>query len=267
MGNGDDSDLIRGFARLRNKIDAVAPDVLMIFDTHWFTTGYHLVDAGPSYSGVFTSDEMPWYLNGLAYDYQGCPDLAKICQTVAEERGVASLAIDDPKLARHYATLNVVTRLPARERVVTVSNCQNCRTEHYLEMGAVVAEAIRRSGLRVVLLASGALSHKFNQIDWVQTHPRIYHWENVSSPENIARDLEVIEHFRHGRHDLVLDRFDEYRSIPWEGWGGHYLQMIGALGGSACRLTGETLSDYENARGTGNIHCWFDVPAAVGTAP
>ena len=37
--------------------------------------------------------------------------------------------------------------------------------------------------------------------------------------------------------------------------------MVGALGGAACRAQGETLSEYENARGTGNIHMWFDTQA------
>ena len=46
MGNGADSDLIAGFDRLRAKIDAVRPDTVIIFDSHWFTTGYHLYDAG-----------------------------------------------------------------------------------------------------------------------------------------------------------------------------------------------------------------------------
>ena len=34
--------------------------------------------------------------------------------------------------------------------------------------------------------------------------------------------------------------------------------MIGAMGGADCRARGEALSAYENARGTGNIHVWFD---------
>jgi hypothetical protein len=74
----------------------------------------------------------------------------------------------------------------------------------------------------------------------------------------VASDLEVIELFKSGRHDVILDRFDEYRAIPWEGLGGHYLQMIAALGGRECRAKGTVLSDYENARGTGNIHIWFE---------
>ena len=33
--------------------------------------------------------------------------------------------------------------------------------------------------------------------------------------------------------------------------------MVGAMGGADCKAPGEPLSDYENARGTGNIHVWF----------
>jgi 3,4-dihydroxyphenylacetate 2,3-dioxygenase len=264
MGDGRDSDLIPGFDRVRAKIDAVRPDVLVIFDTHWFTTGYHLYDGGEAFAGTYISDEMPWYLYGQNYDYRGAPDLAKLCQTVAEERGVMGRAIEEGTLPRHYATINVVNRLRARERIMTVGNCQNCNSDSFLRSGEVVGEAIRRSGYRAVLLASGALSHKFNDIDWKQKHPRIYHPDNVSDPRLVASDREAITLMEQGRHDLILERFPtDYAKIPWEGLGGHYLQMIGAMGGAESRAPGEPLSDYENARGTGNIHVWFDVAPAL----
>jgi 3,4-dihydroxyphenylacetate 2,3-dioxygenase len=259
MGNGADSDLVPGFDRVRAKIDAVKPDILVIFDSHWFTTGFHLIDGGERYSGTYISDEMPWYLYGQKYDYRGAPDFAGLVEQVGVERNVASKAIYDAGLPRHYATINVVNKLCKTEKVVSVSTCQNCQPKHYLESGSVIGEAIRRSPYRVVLLASGALSHKFNEIDWVQGHPRIYHESNVSRPENIARDKEAIALLEQGRHDQILQDWDaRYRPLPWEGFGGHYLQMAAALGGPACRAKGVALSDYENARGTGNIHMWFD---------
>ena len=95
---------------------------------------------------------------------------------------------------------------------------------------------------------------------WKPKHPRIFHESNVSRPENIASDKQAVELFKQGRHDLVLERWDgEYRKVFWEAFGAHYLQMVGALGGTDCRIPGTPLSDYENARGTGNIHVWFDV--------
>ncbi len=266
MGNGEDSDLIGGYARLRAKIAAAAPDVVVILDSHWFTTGYHLVDGGERYQGNYISDEMPWYLHGVPYDYRGLPQLALEIEAVSRERGGYNRAISHPELGRQYATINLVKQLrlePSGTPVVTVSSCQNCEWPHFLTSGETIAEGIRRSGLRAVLLASGALSHKFNAIDWKPKHPRIFHESNVSRPENIASDKGAIELMQQGRHDSVLERWnDEYRKLPWEAFGAHYLQMLGALGGAACRAQGEALSAYENARGTGNIHIWFATEAA-----
>lgn len=262
QGAGEDSDLIAGYARLRAKIAEAKPDAVVLFDTHWFTTGYHLVDAGRHYSGMYTSDEMPWYLHGVPYDYRGHPQLAQAIETVSRERGGYNRAIAHPDLGRQYPTINLVKHLRFEDPaipVVTVSSCQNCEWPHFLASGEAIGEAIARSDLRVLLIASGALSHKFNGIDWKPNHPRIFHESNVSRPENIASDKGAIELLRQGRHDQILERWDtEYRRLPWEAFGAHYLQMLGAMGGAACRAEGETLSAYENARGTGNIHIWFE---------
>lgn len=266
MGAGQDSDLIAGYARLREKIAAARPDVVLVFDSHWFTTGYHLIDGGARYQGSYISDEMPWYLHGVPYDYRGHPEFALAVEAVAKEKGVPSRAICHPDLGRQYATINLVKQLRLELMdvpVVSASCCQNCDWPHFLQAGEVVGEAIRRSDLRVVMLASGALSHRFNRIDWTPKHPRIFHEDNVSSPENVASDKGAIELFKQGRHDTILANWnDEYRKRTWEAFGGHYLQMLGAMGGADCRARGEVLSDYENARGTGNVHIWFDTQEA-----
>ncbi len=262
MGNGEDSDLIPGYARLRDKIAAAKPDVVMVFDSHWFTTGYHLVDGAARYTGSYISDEMPWYLHGVPYDYRGHPELALAIEAVSREQGGYNRVINHPELGKQYATINLVKHLRLEQAdipVVTVSSCQNCDWKHFLKSGEAIGEAIRRSDLNVLLLASGALSHKFNGIDWKPNHPRIFHESNVSRPENIASDKAAIALMEQGRHDTVLARWDDdYRKKPWEAFGAHYLQMLGAMGGAACRAKGEALSAYENARGTGNIHIWFE---------
>ena len=262
MGNGEDSDLIPGYARLRDKIAAAKPDVVLVFDSHWFTTGYHLVDGAARYTGSYISDEMPWYLHGVPYDYRGHPELALAIEAVSREQGGYNRVINHPELGKQYATINLVKHLRLEQAdipVVTVSSCQNCDWTHFLTSGEAIGEAVRRSDLKVVLLASGALSHKFNAIDWTPNHPRIFHESNVSRPENIASDKAAIALMEQGRHDSVLARWDDdYRKKPWEAFGAHYLQMLGAMGGAACQSKGEALSAYENARGTGNIHMWFD---------
>ena len=264
MGAGEDSDLIAGYARLRAKIEAARPDAVLIFDSHWFTTGYHLVDGRARHQGSYISDEMPWYLHGVPYDYRGHAALAQQIEDVSRELGGFHRNITHPDLGIQYPTVNLVKQLRLEQMdlpVVTISSCQNCAWEEFLVSGQQIGEALRRSGLRVVMLASGALSHKFNDIHWTPKHPRIFHESNVSRPENVASDKGAIALMAEGRHDAILERWDdEYRRLPWEAFGAHYLQMLGALGGASCRAQGEALSDYENARGTGNIHIWF--PAA-----
>jgi 3,4-dihydroxyphenylacetate 2,3-dioxygenase len=258
-GDGRDSDLVAGFKRVRDRIEASGADTIVLFDTHWFTTGCHLVDAGAHYEGTYISDEMPWYLHGQQYGYDGDPELARLCAIVAEERQVIARAIDEPTMARHYGTINIVNAMIRGQRVMSVGSCQTAATENYLEMGEVVGEAIKRSDRQVVLLASGALSHKFRNINTVPPNPRIYHPDNVSSDFNRESDYRVIELLQQGKHQQILENFDsEYRRLPWEAWGAHYLQMVGAMGGANCTAKGLALSEYENAHGTGNIHMWFD---------
>lgn len=261
MGNGQDSDLIAGYARLREKIAAARPDVVVIFDSHWFTTGYHLVDGGARYRGTYVSDEMPWYLHGIHYDYRGHPALALAIEAASRERGGFNRAVQHPELGRHYATINLVKQLRLETSdipIVSIGSCQNCEWPDFLASGEAIADAVRRSGLRVLMLASGALSHRFNGIAWKPNHPRLFHESNVATEEHAASDKRAIALMKDGRHDLILERWDaEYRRMPWEAFGAHYLQMLGALGGTACRAKAEQLSDYENARGTGNAHLWF----------
>jgi 3,4-dihydroxyphenylacetate 2,3-dioxygenase len=261
-GAGQDSDLIAGYNRVREKIEALRPDALIIFDSHWFTTGFNLIDGGDHYQGTYISDEMPWYLFGVPYQYRGHPELSMIIDGVGREERVRTRVIRHPDLGRTYATINIVKQLRLDMLdipVVSASCCQNCRWDQFLPAGQVVGEAIRRSDLRVVLVASGALSHKFNNIEWVQKHPRIYHEDNVSSRENVESDRRAIDYFVQGRHDLILENWeDDFRKHNWEAFGGHYLQMLGAMGGAACCHKGQVMSEYENARGTGNVHIWFD---------
>lgn len=265
-GAGRDSDLIAGFARLRHKLDAARPDTLVIFDTHWITTNMHVVAGAAQFRGIYTSDEMPHVLHGIAFDYPGAPDVARLVEEVARERDFAALNAADPHMANHYATLNLVAKLRRDEKVLSVGCCQNATLDHYLQMGDAIREAITRSKARAALLASGALSHLMTVYDAPRKDLRVFHPDNVSDPRHVRLDQEIIALFAEGRHDTVIERYPELRAASYEGRGAHYLQMVGALGGRRCRARGTALSEYENARGTGNIHIWFDLAERAAAA-
>ena len=120
----------------------------------------------------------------------------------------------------------------------------------------MLAEAVRRSDRRVVVLASGALSHKFWPLRELRQHegadPR-----HIVSPAHRAADEKVIAMLERGDHAGVLAGYPEFRTYSPEGRFAHYVVMAAALGGPAWTSPGIRYSDYENAAGTGMIHLWF----------
>ena len=266
MGAGRDTDLVEGFARLRARIDATAADTLLIFDTHWFTSGRHVLAGGERYRGTYTSGEMPWILHDIDYDYPGAPELAREIARTGQAHGVPVENTVNPHVTPEYPTVNLLGPLWRGERVLSVGICQNARAHHFLAMGAAIGEAIGRIEARVVLLASGAMSHRMVDMDFVPSVPRWWDPGNISDPANARLDREVLALWSQGRHDVVIERYPELRAASYEGLGGHYLQMVGALGGRDCRLRGEPLSEYENAMGTGNVHVWFDTATGEAAA-
>src|SRR5580698_3718187 len=76
MGGGVDTSMVEGFGKLRQAIDAVGGDTLVIFDTHWFTTVEHIVAGRARFEGVYTSEELPNLIRDHPYNFPGAPDLA-----------------------------------------------------------------------------------------------------------------------------------------------------------------------------------------------
>lgn len=258
MGNGRDSDLVEGFARLRRKIDETGADTLVIFDTHWFTSGRHILAGAAHYKGIYTSNEMPWILHDIPFDYQGAPELAAEIAKVGERKGVPVENATNEHIHPEYPTVNLLGPLWRGERMLSVGICQNAKAHHFLAMGEVIGEAISNTGTKAVLLASGALSHRMVDLDFQPRNPRWWDPENISDPRHVVLDHEVMEAWSRGDHAAVIGRYPELRAAAYEGLAGHYLQMVGAMGGTRCTARGQQLSEYENAMGTGNVHIWFE---------
>jgi aromatic ring-opening dioxygenase catalytic subunit (LigB family) len=245
--------------------DRLDPDTVVVFDTHWFTTFEFVISSHARRAGRYTSDELPRGMSQMPYDFPGDPELARLIAEEGDRAGTWITPIDDPYLPIHYPTVNLLPFLQDDERWVSVSTPQTGESDDFLLAGQAIGAAIARSDRRVVLLASGAMSHKFWPLKALRDH-------EPSDPVHIrtdahrAADLERLEWLRQGRHDLVIDTMQEFLRFTPEGRFGHYLQMIAAIGGRACRAPGEMFSDYESAVGTGQAHIWFERPAAGWTS-
>ncbi|WP_326608983.1 catechol 1,2-dioxygenase [Streptomyces scopuliridis] len=263
---GRDFTLATGLARLRREVvDTTDHDAVLVLDTHWATTTETVITAHAHRSGRFTSDEMPSEVSQIPYAIPGDPELARAVATAAEKDSLWLSANDDSHLPIHYATLNLWSYL-GRPDVpwLSMSVCQTATTEDHLLLGAVVAEAVDGLPRRVLVIASGGLSHGFWPLaelrDRMAGDPA-----NIVSPAARAADEQRIAWLEAGRHDRVIATMPEYRRHLPEGNFGHYLTLAGALGGSGCTASARRYGEYENAIGTGQVHLWFDHPAGGWT--
>lgn len=255
---GKDFSLATGLQRLRREVvDQVAHDAVLVLDSHWFTTTEFIVTAHARRQGLFTSSEMPLAFAQVPYDLPGDPELARAIGAAAEAAGMWAVPVDDPHLPIQYATTNLASHL-ALPGVpwLSASVCQTATVADFLAFGRVLAKAIEATDRRVLLLASGGLSHAFRPLNDLRARmggtP-----ENIVSPEARAADEARIAWLAAGDHARVIATMPEYQAFQPEAGFGHYLSMVGALGGEACRLQGEAFSAYESGIGTGQVHLWF----------
>src|SRR5712692_5989237 len=265
LNEGKEISLVPGLRRLRAEVfETLDYDTVVVLDSHWFTTVEFVVSAHEVRAGLFTSDELPRGMCRIPYDWRGDPGLARAMAALGEQHGTWITAIDDPYLPVHYATVNLWAYLGRGldKRWITVSNtAQTGDTEDFLRAGRALGEAIAQTDRKVLLLASGAMSHTFWPLRELRAH-EASDPAHVRTREARDADTERIGWLQAGEHARVIDTMPEFLRVRPEAKFAHYLMMAAALGGRRLTAPGRPFSDYENSVGTGQMHLWFDRPAA-----
>jgi len=263
LNEGKDFTLVPGLEQLRLEVfDTTDYDTVIVLDSHWATTVEFVVTAQDRRAGLFTSEELPRGMCRIPYDFKGDPELAHAIAAEGEAAGTWVTAIDDHYLPIYYATLNLWKFLGEGlpdKKWISVSVCQTGDTEDFLRAGRAIGAAIAKSDRKVLLLASGALSHTFWGLRELRNHEAADP-KHIFTPEAYAADLERIDWFKNGDHAKVLQTMPEFLKFKPEARFSHYLMMIGAMGESNVIAPGRQYGDYENSIGTGQVHIWFDRP-------
>ncbi|MEV8312534.1 3,4-dihydroxyphenylacetate 2,3-dioxygenase [Streptomyces sp. NPDC059900] len=265
LNEGREISLVPGLRRLREEVfETVDHDTVVVLDSHWATTVEFVVSAHARRAGLFTSEELPRGMCRMPYDYPGDPELADSIARFADRHETWITPIDDPFLPVHYATINLWKYLGEGlpdKKWLSVGVCQTGDTEDHLRLGRALADGIAAlPGRRVLLIASGALSHTFWPLRQLRAHESSEP-AHIRTPEARAADERRIAWLEDGDHAEVLRTMPEFLAHKPEARFGHYLMMIGALGEEQCSAPGRPFSDYENSVGTGQMHLWFDRPA------
>jgi len=236
LNEGNEISLVPGLRRLRTEVfDALDYDTVLVLDSHWHTTVEFVVTAHEVRAGLFTSDELPRGMHRVPYDWRGDPELARAIAARADSAGTWITPIDDPCLPVHYATVNLWTYLGQGldRRWTSISNtAYTGDTEDFLRAGRAIGAAIAATDRKVVLVASGALSHTFWPLRELRAH-EASDTSHIRTARARAADTERIAWLQAGDHAHVIDTMDEFLMVRPEARFAHHLMMIAALGGTA----------------------------------
>ncbi|MSP40646.1 MAG: hypothetical protein EXR70_19330 [Deltaproteobacteria bacterium] len=228
--------------RVRQRLDELKPDVIVLASTHWMPRDGFLVEDGSLHrDGCDTSYEG---VEPQLFDFPGDPELAALIAHLASKAGLPVRRIH--RVAQEHAVW-VPGHLLSGERRTPLVPCSiwwRGPREAHRQFGLAMAEAVRQLGRRAFFVASGGLSHTFDF-----SKPPEYVCPAGERFDMIAKDW-----LEKGQHGRLLDMSDEdFETWNPEGRAGHLYMLRGALGKD---VKGESLC-YQGSNGTGYLTMMF----------
>lgn len=251
---------IDGHLEIARRARALGVDTVVICDTHWLVNaGFH-INANARFKGLLTSSEFPQFIRDLPYDHDGNPALGDAIATKATELGVYTLAHHLDSLDLEYGTLVPMHFMSREHRMKVVSVAAYCTVHDHQEsrvIGQAIRAAVQASDSRVLLVASGSLSHKiWSNRDYAPNNGTF----TISSEFNRQVDLRVLEMWQNGEHATFLKMLGDYaRHCSGEGAMHDTAMLYGALGWDAYEGRCEVVTPYFPSSGTGQVNVIFPV--------
>lgn len=251
---------IDGHKEIVNRAIEAGADTIVVLDTHWLVNaGYH-INSNNQFQGTYTSHEFPHFIQDLDYKYEGNPALGDAIAEKANEKGIFTLSHQLDSLTLEYGTLVPMFFMNSDSKLKVVSVAAWC-TVHSIEssrkLGEAIKEAIEASDSKVMILASGSLSHKIWANDEYEANNGAF---NISSEFNRQVDLRVLELWQKGEHATFLKMLPQY-SQACSGEGGMHdtAMLYGALGWDKYQGKTEIIGEYFPSSGTGQVNAVFPV--------
>ncbi len=249
---------IEGHREIGRRARALGVDTIVVLDVHWLVNaGYH-VNCNDRFSGIYTSNELPHFIRDMEYAYPGNPALGRLIAETATSEGVFTRSHEVGSLELEYGTLVPMRYMNGDQHFKVVSVAAWCAW-HQLDdsrrFGQALRQAIENSDSTVAVLASGSLSHRFN--------------DNGSPEESMHQisaeffrqvDLRVVDLWQQGDFKTFTAMLPEYAELcRGEGNRHDTAMLLGLMGWDTYREPVEIITPYFASSGTGQINCIFPV--------
>ena len=198
----------------------------------------------------------------MAFEYPGNPALGRLIAATATAHGVFTRAHEATALGLEYGTLVPMRYMNADQHFKVISVAAWCawhKLEDSRRFGVALLEAIGASESTVAVLASGSLSHRFND----NGSPEEAMFE-ISREFYRQVDLRVVELWKQGDFKTFIAMLPEYAELcEGEGKMHDTAMLLGLLGWDRYDKPVEIITDYFASSGTGQINAVFPLLSAA----
>jgi 2-aminophenol/2-amino-5-chlorophenol 1,6-dioxygenase beta subunit len=205
-----------GYERLRESLANVEYDAIVLLSPHWQTyIGTHFLGL-PKFKSLSVDPVFP-NLFRYHYDLDIDVDLARQIHDKAADAGLAVKMMKNPDFRVDYGTITTGHMFnPQWDKPLVVLSSNRSRDyysvevmqEMMMELGRVTREAILASGKKVVVIASNSLSHRHFTTE--SAIPEDMSKEHITSHAMHLWDMRMIEYFRTGQSQRILDEMPEF---------------------------------------------------------
>jgi 2-aminophenol/2-amino-5-chlorophenol 1,6-dioxygenase alpha subunit len=197
--------LRRGFRQAGERVNALRPDVLVLYSTQWISVLGHSFQTNPNPKGLHVDDN--WYEFGdFPFDFRVDTALGGRAAKFAAARGLATKTVDYQGFPIDTGTLVALRFLnPDSQIPLAVISCNiYAGQEDSLLLGRVVRQAVEESDKRAVAVACTGFSGRFftEEID-----PRA---DCFAREEDDAWNRRMLDLITQGRNAEVLAQSKEF---------------------------------------------------------
>jgi 2-aminophenol/2-amino-5-chlorophenol 1,6-dioxygenase alpha subunit len=187
-----------GFERLRNRLQALNPDVLVIYSTQWPSVLGHQIQADPRPQGIHVDHEFH-ELGTMEYNFPVHVPYADAILRAGQKRGLHMRRVDYRGFPIDTGSLVALSLLNPDNRIpCTLVSCNMYADRaETLVLGKATQDALVEQKLKGVAIASTALSHRL----W--TYPVAPSEDGLSSQKDDEWNRKILEILREGRLEDV----------------------------------------------------------------